>query len=341
MGISEETWLVTGGAGFIGSNFIRHALNVRDGLRIRCLDKLTYAGNLRNLEGLDKQYGDRYQFVRGCITDTTIVSGAMTGVDRVVHFAAESHVDRSIVDAGAFIETNVKGTLVLLNAARSQGVRRFVQVSTDEVYGTLGDEGAFTEDTPLAANSPYSASKAGADLLARAFFHTHQLDVVITRCSNNYGRYQFPEKLIPLMITNALEGKPLPVYGKGLNVRDWIHVHDHCDGVLLACENGKAGEVYNFGGRAEKKNIEVVQTILRLLKKPESLIRYVEDRKGHDWRYAIDCQKSERELNWKRKYSFESGLAETVSWYLENESWWREVKSGEYQNFYKNYYGEL
>lgn len=341
MGIARENWLVTGGAGFIGSNFIRHVLETRSDVSIRCLDKLTYAGNLRNLEGLDQQFPGRYSFHKGCVTDGAFVAKQVNGADRVVHFAAESHVDRSILDAGAFVETNVRGTLVLLNAALAHGVRRFVHVSTDEVYGTLGDTGAFTEETPLAPNSPYSASKAGSDLLVRAFFHTHKLDVVTTRCSNNYGRYQFPEKLIPLMITNALEDKALPVYGKGLNVRDWIHVHDHCEGVLLACEKGRSGEVYNFGGRAEKKNIDVVRTLLEILKKPDSLIRYVEDRKGHDWRYAIDCTKAERELNWKRKYTFETGLENTVKWYLENESWWREIKSGDYVNFYKKYYGEI
>lgn len=331
--------LVTGGAGFIGSNFVWHALKARPELSLINYDKLTYAGNLRNLEGIDSQFSGRYSFVRGCITDAKAVTEAMRGCDAVVHFAAESHVDRSIVDPTAFVETNVKGTLVLLNVARELGIKRFVHVSTDEVYGALGDEGSFTEETPLAANSPYSASKASSDLLVRAFVHTHKLDAVTTRCSNNYGPLQFPEKLIPLMITNAMENKPLPVYGKGLNVRDWIHVLDHCEGVLCALEKGRAGEVYNFGGRAERRNIDVVKSVLEIMGKPESLIRYVEDRKGHDWRYAIDCSKAERELGWRPKMTFEEGLKATVLWYQNNVSWWSEVKSGEYREFYKKYYG--
>lgn len=333
--------LVTGGAGFIGSNFIHHVLRTRPEVSIVNLDKLTYAGNLRNLEGIEKKYPGRYRFVKGCITDSKLVSELVTGVDGVVHFAAESHVDRSILDPGAFIETNVNGTLVLLNVVQSVGKRRFVHVSTDEVYGALGDTGYFTEETPIAPNSPYSASKASSDMLVRAFFHTHHLDVVTTRCSNNYGPYHFPEKLIPLMITNALEDKPLPVYGKGLNVRDWIYVTDHCEGVMRAYEGGKSGEVYNLGGKSERKNIDVVHSILRILKKPESLIRYVEDRKGHDWRYAIDCSKAERELGWRPTVTFEEGLEKTVHWYLENKAWWQEVKSGAYREFYSKYYGEI
>jgi len=331
--------LVTGGAGFIGSNFIWHALKSRSDIAITTLDKLTYAGNLRNLDGIDAQFQGRHKFIRACITDPKAVTEAMRGCDAVIHFAAESHVDRSIVDPTAFIETNVKGTLVLLNAARELELKRFVHVSTDEVYGTLGDDGYFTEETPLAANSPYSASKASSDLLVRAFVHTHKLDAVTTRCSNNYGPLQFPEKLIPLMITNAMESKPLPVYGQGLNVRDWIHVLDHCEGVLLAFEKGRAGEVYNFGGRAERRNIDVVKSILKIMDKPESLIRYVEDRKGHDWRYAIDSSKAEKELGWKQTFGFEQGLEQTVKWYKENTKWWSEVKSGEYKDFYNKYYG--
>jgi dTDP-glucose 4,6-dehydratase len=333
--------LVTGGAGFIGSNFIHHVLETRPDVSITNFDKLTYAGNLRNLEGVEKSFKGRYRFIKGDIIDSAAVTRALEGCDSIVHFAAESHVDRSILDAASFIETNVRGTLTLLNAAIAQSGLRFVHVSTDEVYGTLGDSGAFTEETPLAPNSPYSASKAGSDMLVRAFVHTHGLDAVTTRCSNNYGPYQFPEKLIPLMITNAVEDKPLPVYGKGLNVRDWIYVVDHCEGVMRSLEAGRKGEVYNFGGRAERKNIDVVKTLLSTLKKPDSLIRYVEDRKGHDWRYAIECAKAEKELGWTRAVTFEQGLEKTVKWYLGNEAWWREVKSGAYKDFYKKYYGEI
>lgn len=342
--MKNKTLLVTGGAGFIGSNFIHHVLKTRTDTSIINLDKLTYAGNLRNLEGIEKLYSGRYRFVKGCITDGHLAADLMRQADAVVHFAAESHVDRSIVDAGQFIETNVRGTLVLLNAALEASVDRpfrFVHVSTDEVYGALGDSGYFTEETPLAANSPYSASKASSDLLVRAFVHTHDLDAITTRCSNNYGPYQFPEKLIPLMITNAVEGKVLPVYAKGLNVRDWIYVTDHCEGVMRALESGRKGEVYNFGGRSERKNIDVVREILKTVGKSDSLIKYVEDRKGHDWRYAIDCTKAERALDWKRAVTFEQGLKLTVDWYLKNEPWWREVKSGNYRDFYRKYYGKL
>lgn len=335
---SMKKLLVTGGAGFIGSNFIQHVLATRPNIAIINLDKLTYAGNLRNLEGVSQKYGSRYQFVKGCITNASLVNEVSKNIDGIIHFAAESHVDRSIVDATAFVETNVKGTLVLLNAALANKVARLVHVSTDEVYGSLGDTGFFTEETSIAPNSPYSASKAGSDLLVRAFFHTHHLNVVTTRCSNNYGPYQFPEKLIPLMISNALEGKALPVYGQGLNIRDWIFVTDHCEGIMRAYESGKAGEVYNFGGKAERKNIDVVKAILKTLNKPEDAIRYVEDRKGHDWRYAIDSAKAERELNWHPTVTFEEGLAKTIRWYQENQAWWQEVKSGEYQSFYEKYY---
>jgi dTDP-glucose 4,6-dehydratase len=305
--------LVTGGAGFIGSNFIHHALKTRPHLEIINLDKLTYAGNLKNLEGVDAK---RHAFVKGDINDARLVMDLMAKTDAVVHFAAESHVDRSIESATEFVETNVKGTLTLLNAALTKKNYRFIHISTDEVYGQLKNEDpAFTEQTPLAPNSAYSASKAGSDLLVRAFVHTHKLDAIITRCSNNYGPRQFPEKLIPLMITNALSGKRLPVYAKGENIRDWIYVEDHCEGVLCALEKGKSGEVYNFGGRAERKNIDVVRQILKILNKPESLIQFVEDRKGHDWRYAINCSKAEKELGWKAKMKFEQGLESTVEWY--------------------------
>lgn len=332
---TDATLLVTGGAGFIGSNFIRHALATRPEIKFINLDKLTYAGNLQNLEGVEKQYGNRYRFVRGDILDSALVEKLMAECVGVIHFAAESHVDRSILDPTAFVETNVKGTLVLLQAAHKLGAKRFVHVSTDEVYGALGDEGYFTETTPINPNSPYSASKAASDMLVNAYVHTHKLDAVTTRCSNNYGPYQFPEKLIPLMITNALEGKSLPVYGKGLNVRDWIYVVDHCEGVLRAYEDGRSGEVYNFGGHSERKNLDVVKAILKALSKDESLIRYVEDRKGHDWRYAIDCSKAESELGWKPKVGFEDGIAKTIDWYLSNQNWWQVVKSGEYQRSVK------
>lgn len=336
---AQKRILVTGGAGFIGSNFVHHVLETRPNCSIVNLDKLTYAGNLRNLEGVDKKFGDRYRFVKGDICDADLVGKLMADVDGVVHFAAESHVDRSILSANEFIETNVQGTLTLLNAANQRKGIRFTHVSTDEVYGELGDTGAFTEETPIQPNSPYSASKASSDLLVRAFVHTHKLDAVTTRCSNNYGPYHFPEKLIPLMITNALEDKPLPVYGEGKQVRDWIYVKDHCEGVLTVSEKGRTGEVYNLGGLSERRNIDVVRGILKILKKPDSLIKYVEDRKGHDWRYAIDCSKATRELGWKPTLQFEEGLQKTIDWYLANEPWWREVKSGAYREFYSKYYG--
>jgi len=256
-----------------------------------------------------------------------------------VNFAAESHVDRSIVGALPFIETNVVGTQVMLDVARQAGVSRFIHVSTDEVYGSLGPQGAFTESTPLAPNSPYSASKAASDLLVRAAWHTHGYPTIITRCSNNYGPYQFPEKLIPLMISNALDDKPLPVYGQGANVRDWIHVEDHCRGILAVIERGRPGEVYNLGGRSERANIDVVREILRQLGKSESLIRFVNDRPGHDLRYAIDCTKAEAELGWTRKWDFTTGLAHTIRWYRDHEDWWRRVRDGSYQKFYDLWYG--
>ena len=332
--------LVTGGAGFIGSNFIRFLLRERSENRVVNLDKLTYAGNLDNLAGLEQGVGERYRFVRGDIADPEVVDEALSdSLDAVVNFAAESHVDRSIESAEDFIRTNVNGTLTLLERSRRHGISRFVQISTDEVYGSLGPTGKFTEETPLTPRSPYSASKAGADLLAQAFFETYGMDVVITRCSNNYGPYQFPEKLIPLMITNALENKPLPVYGDGLYVRDWIHVEDHCRALLLVLEKGKAGEVYNIGGGNEWPNIEIVRLILRKVNKPENLIRYVSDRPGHDRRYAVDFHKIERELGWKPSLDFSKGIEETIDWYGENRSWWERIKSGEYQSYYEKMYG--
>ncbi|WP_337174638.1 dTDP-glucose 4,6-dehydratase [Paludisphaera sp.] len=324
--------LVTGGCGFIGSNFVRMQLQERPDVEITNLDALTYAGNPDNLADLADD--PRYTFVHGDIADRALVSRVVDegGFDAVVHFAAESHVDRSITDATPFLRTNVIGTQTLLDAARHARIRRFVHVSTDEVYGTLApDDPAFTEETPLAPNSPYSASKAGSDLLARAAFHTHGMDVVITRCSNNYGPYQFPEKLIPLFITNALADVPVPVYGDGMQVRDWIHVLDHCRGVDAALRKGEAGEVYNFGGLSERYNMDVTRAVLRLTGKTEALIKYVTDRPGHDRRYAVDCSKVERLLGWKPTVTFEQGLAETVAWYKANAAWVDRVKSGEYR----------
>ncbi len=335
--------LVTGGCGFIGTNFIRFVLTTRPEVSVVNLDKLTYAGNPAGLAEADHIFGkDRYRLVPGDICDSALVHELFESesFDAVVHFAAESHVDRSISDALPFVLTNVVGTQTLLDAARNAGSVRFVHVSTDEVYGTLGKEGSFTESTPLAPNSPYSASKAGADLLARAYHETYGLDVVITRCSNNYGPYQFPEKLIPLVIRRALRNEPIPVYGDGLQVRDWIHVEDHCRGVLLTLEKGRAGRVYNFGGRSEKPNIEVVRTLLRLTDRPESLIRHVKDRPGHDRRYAMDFSRAAEELGYAPLRSFEEGLADTVRWYMENADWVDNVESGAYREFMKQWYGE-
>jgi dTDP-glucose 4,6-dehydratase len=333
--------LVTGGCGFIGSNFIRDMLARHDDLTIVNLDALTYAGNRQSLADVEAAYAGRYVFVRGDIGNAELAHClfAAHGIEAVVNFAAETHVDRSISDAAPFVATNVAGTQTLLDAARTGGVRRFVHVSTDEVYGTLGPEGKFREDTPLAPNSPYSASKAGADMLVRAAYETYGYDTVITRCSNNYGPYQFPEKLIPLMFSRATADEPLPVYGDGMNVRDWIFVTDHCRGVELALLKGKAGEVYNFGGDAEKPNIEVVRTLLAALGKPESLIRFVTDRPGHDRRYAMDFTKAARELGFAPAYDFARGIAETVQWYRDNGAWLESVKSGAYRQFMDNWYG--
>ncbi len=331
--------LVTGGAGFIGSNFIR--LLMKETVHEVCnLDALTYAGNLESLKDVEGQ--DRYQFKRVDITEPEAVKKAFEEFqpEKVVHLAAESHVDRSVLDAGAFIKTNVLGTQVLLDAARQAGVETFVHVSTDEVYGSLGDTGKFREDSPIQPNSPYSASKAGSDFLVRAAHHTHGMDTRITRCSNNYGPFQFPEKLIPLMISHVLEDKRLPVYGDGKNVRDWIHVEDHNRAVLMVLEKGKAGEVYNIGGNSERQNIEVVHRILEALGKDESLIRYVTDRPGHDRRYAIDGTKIKEELGFEPRRSFEEGLLDTVRWYQENQEWCDRVRSGAYQNYFEEQYGE-
>ena len=334
--------LVTGGCGFIGSNFIRLVLAQCGKTEIVNLDKLTYAGNLANLADLPPDQARRHRFVKGDIADRAMVSSllAQEKPDAIVHFAAESHVDRSITDASPFITTNVLGTQVLLDCARQAGIPRMVHVSTDEVYGTLGPEGRFREDTPLAPNSPYSASKASSDLLVRAAHETFGQNVVITRCSNNYGPYQFPEKLIPLMTGRARRGEPLPVYGSGTNVRDWIHVEDHCRGVLLALEKGRPGGVYNFGGDAERANLDVVRTILRLTGRDESLIRFVKDRPGHDLRYAMDHSLASRELGFSPLKNFEAGLEETVRWYESHDEWVRQVESGAYRDFEKIWDGE-
>lgn len=332
------TVLVTGGCGFIGSNFIHLLLEKHSDLTVINFDALTYAGNLANLAAVTDQ--PRYRFVRGDITDREAVRSVLRhGVDAVIHFAAESHVDRSILDSTPFVRTNVLGTQVLLDAAREFRVGRFVHVSTDEVYGSLGPTGAFTETTPLAPNSPYAASKAASDMLALACHHTHGFPVVVTRCSNNYGPYQFPEKLIPLFIKNLLADQLVPVYGDGQQVRDWIHVRDHCAAVELVWRQGRPGEVYNIGGRSEKANLTLTYLLLDLLGKPRSLIRHVTDRLGHDRRYAIDCSKIERELGWTPSVRFEDGLRQTVDWYRANQEWVRAVCSGEYQSYYAKQYG--
>jgi dTDP-glucose 4,6-dehydratase len=331
--------LVTGGCGFIGSNFIRLELATDPGLSIVNLDKLTYAGNPENLADLANE--PRYRFVHGDIGEKSLVDSLLNGgaVDAVVNFAAESHVDRSILDSTPFIQTNIVGTQNLLDCCRQNNIARYVQVSTDEVYGTLGDDGKFTEETPLAPNSPYSASKAAADLLVRAYCHTFHFPAVITRCSNNYGPYQFPEKLIPLFISNALQDLPLPVYGTGLNVRDWIHVSDHCRGIGAALRQGKVGEVYNFGGNSELTNLELTYSLLEALGKPRTLIKYVTDRPGHDHRYAIDASKAKRELGWEPQTVFRDGLRQTIDWYLANADWIAHIKSGDYRSYYERQYG--
>jgi len=330
--------LVTGGVGFIGSNFIRHIRQEHPDWEITNLDKLTYAGNLENLKDIQDQPG--YHFVKGDIADRKLVDKLLSqGFDVIVNFAAESHVDRSILDASPFIETNVKGTQVLLEGAKKHGIQRFIQVSTDEVYGSI-DSGRFTEESPLSPNSPYSASKTAADLLCRAYFKTHHVPAIVTRCTNNLGPYQFPEKLIPLAVTNALEDKPVPVYGDGLNIRDWIFVSDHCRALDVVIQKGKPGEIYNIGSGNEKTNLELIRKLLELLDKPQSLIQFVTDRPAHDRRYALDCAKITTELDWKPAYSFEKALSATVDWYLKNESWWRSIKSGEYSKYYKKMYLE-
>ncbi|HWP46894.1 MAG TPA: dTDP-glucose 4,6-dehydratase [Candidatus Limnocylindrales bacterium] len=333
----DVTVLVTGGAGFIGSNFVLYLLEKYPQFHIINLDKLTYAGNLDNLKSVENH--PNYTFIKGDICDEKLVEEIVAGgVDYLINFAAESHVDRSITDPGIFVRTNVLGTQVLLEAAKKYGVKKYIQISTDEVYGSLDKEGYFTEISPLAPNSPYSASKASADLLVRAYYKTFGLNVNITRCSNNYGPYQFPEKLIPLMISNALEGKELPVYGDGLHVRDWLYVEDHCRAIDAVMQRGKPGEIYNIGGGNEKTNLEIVRLILQELNKPESLIRFVKDRPGHDRRYAIDSSKIQRELDWRPCYDFTGGLKLTIRWYLEHADWWYKIKSGEYRAYYQKMY---
>ena len=336
------TIIVTGGAGFIGSNFVFHMLQAHPDYRIVCLDKLTYAGNLSTLEPVLQQ--DNFRFVKADICNRQAVDKLFQEEkpDIVVNFAAESHVDRSIENPGIFLETNIMGTAVLMDACRKYGIQRYHQVSTDEVYGDLPLDRPdlfFTEETPLHTSSPYSSSKASADLLVMAYYRTYGLPVTISRCSNNYGPYHFPEKLIPLMIANALADKPLPVYGNGENVRDWLYVEDHCRAIDLIIHAGKVGEVYNVGGHNEKRNIDIVRIICQELGKPESLIVHVEDRKGHDRRYAIDPAKIHRELGWLPETKFEDGIKKTIKWYLEHKKWWQEIINGEYQEYYAKMYG--
>jgi dTDP-glucose 4,6-dehydratase len=337
--------LVTGGAGFIGSNFIHYIINKYSDYNIVNLDSLTYCGNLKNLQEIEDNIN--YTFVRGDITDEKLVEEIIieNEIDHVVNFAAESHVDRSIENPKIFLESNILGTQNLLEISRKYHdkgqIKKYIQISTDEVYGTLGKNGYFTETTPLSPNSPYSASKAGADMIVRAYNETFDLPINITRCSNNYGPYQFPEKLIPLMINNALKNKKLPVYGDGKNVRDWLHVYDHCTGIDLVLHNGKIGEVYNIGGNNEKENIEIIKIILNYLNKSEDLIEFVEDRLGHDKRYAIDSTKIQKELGWKPKYTFEVGIKETIDWYLDNKEWLDNIISGEYISYYERKYKNI
>jgi len=333
--------LITGGCGFIGSHFIRHVLNKYPAYSIINLDALTYAGNPENLK--DVQGNGRYTFVKGKIEDAALIKELVRDIDAVVHFAAESHVDRSIADAQPFLMTNIIGTHTLMEAAKNALVKRFVHISTDEVYGALGEEGKFTEDTPLRPNSPYSASKASADMLVRAFHETFGFPALIVRPSNNYGPYQYPEKFIPLMITNLFENRPVPVYGKGKNVRDWLFVEDNCGAIDLILHKGKVGEAYNVGGNAEKRNIDIVRKVIEVMGKDESLITFVKDRPGHDYRYALDTSKIERELGWKPSVDIDNGLIKTVQWYRDNEWWWRPLKerlSSESKGFWEGTKGK-
>lgn len=328
--------LVTGGAGFIGSNFIRHMLNKYPDYEVVNLDKLTYAGNLDNLRDIESN--PRYSFVKGDICDSQVVGQVIKGCDFVVNFAAETHVDRSIMEAGSFVNTDVLGTYVLLEAVKEHKVEKFLHISTDEVYGSI-NEGSFKETDPLSPSSPYSASKAGADMLVTSYWTTYRLPVVITRSSNNFGPYQYPEKLISLFITNAIDDETLPLYGNGKNVRDWIYVLDNAQAIDFVLHNGKLGEIYNIGGGNEKTNIEITQMILKQLDKPNSLIKFVTDRPGHDLRYSLDCAKV-HQLGWKPKYKFEQAIKQTIEWYKENEWWWRKIKSGEFKEYYQRMYAE-
>ncbi|MBN8433044.1 dTDP-glucose 4,6-dehydratase [Priestia flexa] len=332
--------LVTGGAGFIGSNFVRHMIETYPEYGIVNYDLLTYAGNLENLKDIESH--ENYTFVKGDINNRELVDHLVKyhNIDVIVNFAAESHVDRSITEPDIFVKSNVLGTQALLDVAKANNLKKYVQVSTDEVYGSLGETGYFTEETPLAPNSPYSASKAGGDMLVSAYHETFGMNVNITRCSNNYGPYHFPEKLIPLMVTNALEGKELPIYGDGKNVRDWLHVKDHCAAIDLVIHKGKSGEVYNVGGHNERTNNEIVHLIVEKLGASPELIKFVEDRLGHDRRYAIDPAKLETELGWKPQYTFDTGIVETIQWYVENQEWWKNIKSGDYLSYYAKQYGD-
>lgn len=329
--------LITGGAGFIGSNFIRHIIRKYPDYQVTNLDKLTYAGNLDNLKDIERH--PNYTFVRGDICDVKIVSEEAEGVDAIVNFAAETHVDRSILEPGSFIQTDVYGTYILLEAVKAGGIKRYIQISTDEVYGSI-ESGSFTEESPLTPSSPYSASKAGADMLVYSYGKTYHIPAIITRSSNNFGPYQYPEKLIPLFITNAIEDKPLPLYGDGLNVRDWIYVADNCEAIDLILHRGQEGEIYNIGGGNERTNIEITEIILRELGKPRELIKHVKDRLGHDRRYSIDASKL-MSLGFEYKYNFEDAIRNTVRWYRENEWWWKKVKSEDFKRFYKKAYGEI
>lgn len=332
------TILVTGGCGFIGSNFVRYMLEKYPAYSIVNLDKLTYAGNLENLEGITES--ENYHFVKGDICDRVLVASIVKqyNIDAIINFAAESHVDRSIAGPDIFVQTNIGGTNVLLEVAREFSVKRFIQISTDEVYGSLGPAGKFTESTPLHPNSPYAASKSAADFLVRAHHHTYGLPAIITRCSNNYGPYQFPEKFIPLIFTRAVENQTVPVYGDGLNIRDWLCVSDHCAAIDVVFHKGTPGEVYVIGGNNEWTNIDIAKLILRELGKPESLLTFVKDRPGHDRRYAIDAAKISRELGWSPAVSFESGIRQTIDWYHRHQSWWKRIISGEYRNYYRTMY---
>ncbi len=344
MKLNGKTVLVTGGAGFIGSCFVKLLLNEVRNCKVINLDKLTYAGNLENLEDVRIKYEStgKYRFIKGDICDFDFITGlfAENTIDMVVNFAAQSHVDRSIDEPGEFVTTNVLGTQQLLDVARKNNIGCFLQISTDEVYGSLGEEGSFTENTPIAPNSPYSASKASADLICRGYYKTYNMPVLITRCSNNYGPFQFPEKLIPLVVQRAYENKSIPVYGKGLNVRDWIYVEDHCRALKLVLEKGIFGEVYNIGGNEEHSNIVLVQEILKIMGKPLSLIEYVKDRPGHDLRYAVNASKIKNELGWEPLADFKKELECTIDWYLENRNWVNNVLNNDYMKYYEKMYGE-